>query len=143
MAMFVKSWRDVGKFGYGSGGRADSPWARQGIFIQGDGQLGTGGQIARGTGGPGIDPARRPAVENAGMKSAHSYEDASGVCLTCHMLEVGHDRQQKRVRAAIEHVKALCRLEHDVDDDTVRAMLDQCDGDESKAAKKLRRMLRA
>lgn len=98
MATIVKSWRDVGKLGYGSGGAADSPWTRQGIFVMGGGgQAGTGGQLARSTGGPGIIASRRPAVENIGLKTVHEYILAGGVCLTCHMLREGHDRLMEKL----------------------------------------------
>lgn len=94
MPMIVKSWRDVGKLGYGNGGAADSPWTRQGIFIQGAGGLRDGVN----TGGPGIIPERRPAVENLGQKTVHEYLDASGMCLTCHMVLEGHERLMGRLR---------------------------------------------
>ncbi len=95
MPTVVASYRDVGKLGYGSGGDADSPWTRQGIFVMG----GTGSGNSRGvnTGGPGINPARRPKVENSGLKTKHDYIDASGLCLKCHMLREGHDRQMARL----------------------------------------------
>ena len=89
----MHSWRDIGKLGYGSAGAADGPFARNGIFIQGAGGL----RDAVNTGGPGIIPSRRPAVENAGQKAVHKYVDVAGVCLTCHMLEEGHDRLMVRL----------------------------------------------
>ncbi len=94
MATIVKSWRDLGKLGYGSGGHADSPWARQGIFV-----MNTGG-TERGVdyGGPGINPAKRPKVENNGLKTIHKYIDANGLCLKCHMLKAGHDRLMERLK---------------------------------------------
>lgn len=84
----VKSWRDIGKLGYGSGGHADSPWARQGIFV-----MNTGG-TDRGvnTGGPGLPPSRRKKLENPGLKSAHEFVEANYLCLTCNMMKAGHDR---------------------------------------------------
>lgn len=93
----IKSFRDVGKLGYGSGGAADSPWARQGIFVQGLNQNGTGGQGARTTGGPGLPLERRDRLENPGLKSAHEFVAAPTVCLTCHMLRDGHDRLMEKL----------------------------------------------
>lgn len=89
--MIVKSWRDIGKLGYGNGGAADTPWTRQGIFIGGEPQKPVS------YGGPGIIPENRPQVENAGQKTLHDYLPANGLCLICHMLREGHDRQMERI----------------------------------------------
>lgn len=94
----IKSFRDVGKLGYGSGGAADSPWTRKGIFIQGGGQAGTGGQGCKTTGGPGLPLERRDRVENPGHKRVHEFIAAPNVCLTCGMLEEGHDRLMEKLR---------------------------------------------
>ena len=94
----IKSFRDIGKLGYGSGGAADSPWARKGIFIQGGQQAGTGGQLAKSTGGPGLPLERRRRVENPGLKQPHEFIAAPTVCLTCGMLEAGHDRLMEKLK---------------------------------------------
>lgn len=93
MATIVKSWRDIGKLGYGSGGHADSPWTRNGIFV-----MKTGSDRGVDYGGPGINPAKRPKVENAGLKAAHKFVEANYLCIHCHMLKEGHDRLMERLR---------------------------------------------
>ena len=95
---FTKSWRDTGKLGYGSGGAADSPWARQGIHVMGAPQAGTGGQLTSSTGGPGLPLERRGRVENPGMKTLHEFMEANSLCITCHMLREGHDRLMEKLR---------------------------------------------
>ena len=95
----IKSFRDVGRLGYGSGGAADSPWARQGIFVQGVGQAGTGGQLCKTTGGPGLPLERRDRLENPGLKRKHDFETVNGLCLVCVMLREGHDRLMEKLDA--------------------------------------------
>lgn len=95
MATVVKSWRDMGKLGYGSGGNADSPWTRQGIFVQS-----STGRSDRGVdyGGPGINPAKRPKIENKGLKTVHEFLEANSLCIHCHMLKDGHERLMESLR---------------------------------------------
>ena len=95
---FTKSWRDVGKLGYGSGGAADSPWARQGIYVQGVKQMGTGGQLTSTTGGPGLPLSRRHRIENPMMKTRHSFNEVNRLCLHCNMLEEGHNRLMEKLK---------------------------------------------
>lgn len=94
----AKSWRDVGRLGYGSGGAADSPWARQGIHVLGAGQAGTGGQLTSSTGGPGLPLSRRDRLENPNLKKAHDYiEGPNGCCIFCVMQKVGHDKLMEKL----------------------------------------------
>ena len=96
--LVIKSFRDVGKLGYGSGGAADSPWARQGIFVQNARQAGTAGQLCKSTGGPGLSLSRRNEVINPGLKTKHEFIDVNWLCLTCHMLRAGHDRLMEKLK---------------------------------------------
>ena len=91
----MRSWRDVGKLGYGSGGAADSPWARQGIFVQSS--LGIKDHCDT-TGGPGLPLSRRHRVENPMMKRRHAFEEVNRLCLHCNMFEEGHDRLMEKLK---------------------------------------------
>lgn len=92
--MIVKSWRDLGKLGYGSGGAADGPFVRNGIFIQGNGGL----KDAVNTGGPGLPLSRRRRVENPGMKKRHRFRAVGTfLCLRCNMVREGHDRLMEKL----------------------------------------------
>ncbi len=48
--------------------------------------------------GPGLPLERRFRLENPGLKRVHEFETASGVCLTCNMLEEGHDRLMAKLK---------------------------------------------
>ena len=89
---FVRSWRDLGRQGYGNGGTADTPWTRQGIFTA---------TVPRQAdyGGPGLPLSRRHIVENPGLKRAHAFIEVNGLCLTCNMLHEGHELLMIRIRA--------------------------------------------
>lgn len=89
----MHSWRDIGKLGYGSGGHADSPWARQGIFVMAN----SGSDRGVNTGGPGLPPSRRNYKENPGLKRQHQFVEANSLCLTCNMLKAGHDRLMEKL----------------------------------------------
>ena len=84
----MHSWRDIGKLGYGNGGAADTPWTRQGIFIQSS----LGLKDAVNTGGPGLSPERCRMEENIGLKTIHEFVEVNWLCLTCNLLLEGHQR---------------------------------------------------
>lgn len=89
----VVSWRDLGREGGhvghpGTG--AKTPWTDNGVFVQGL------SGCAR-DGAPGLPLERRDRVENPGLKRAHEFLAAPTMCLTCHMLEAGHDRFMERL----------------------------------------------
>lgn len=94
----TSSFRDVGKLGYGSGGAADSPWARQGIFVMSS--QGVKDYAPAGTGGPGLPLERRDRVENPMLKTIHEFVEANWLCLHCNMLEVGHDRLMEKLKCS-------------------------------------------
>lgn len=48
--------------------------------------------------GPGLPLMRRGRVENPGLKRVHEFVAAPVVCLTCHMLEEGHDRLMEKLK---------------------------------------------
>lgn len=87
----VRSWRDLGREGHGREYANGSPWARQGIFIQG---LNTN---ATKDSGPGLPLERRDRVENPGLKRTHEFVPAPVVCLTCNMFQEGHDRLMEKL----------------------------------------------
>lgn len=94
MPTIVKSWRDLGKLGYGSGGSSDSPWTRQGIFIQSR----MGMKDAVNTGGPGLPLNRRQRIENPNLKKRHRFKTVgSFLCLHCNMMREGHDRLMEKL----------------------------------------------
>lgn len=87
----VASWRDLGREGHGREYANGSPYARQGIFVQG---LNTS---ATRESGPGLPLERRKRLENPGLKRRHQFVDVAGLCLTCHMLKVGHERLMEKL----------------------------------------------
>lgn len=91
--MIVRSWRDLGREGHGGEYAGASPWARQGIFIQGHKMTATKES------GPGVSLSRRDEVHNPGLKRKHEFIAAPTTCLTCNMLEQGHDRLMEKLDA--------------------------------------------
>lgn len=92
MVDFVTSWRDLGREGHGRAYAGGSPYVRNGIFIQGHKTTATRES------GPGLPLDRRRRLENPGLKKRHKFVDIAGLCLTCHMMKEGHDRQMKRIK---------------------------------------------
>ena len=92
----VVSWRDLGREGGhvghpGTG--AKTPWTEQGIFVQG-----LSGRARDGA--PGLPLERRDRLENPGLKRRHRFETRAGfLCVTCNMLQSGHDRLMEKLKA--------------------------------------------
>lgn len=86
----VVSWRDLGR--EGPGRHVDSPWTKNGIFIQG------GITTATKESGPGLPLERRFRRENPGLKKKHKFVEANSLCLKCNMLRAGHDRLMGRLK---------------------------------------------
>lgn len=82
----VKSWRDLGREGHGGAYAGASPYARQGIFIQGHEMTATR------EAGPGLSLSRRKRLENPGLKKKHEFVEINMLCLTCNMMKAGHER---------------------------------------------------
>lgn len=89
----VVSWRDLGREGghVGHGGTgAKTPWTQNGIYVQG--LAGHARESA-----PGLPLDRRDWLENPGQKRVHEFIAAPVVCLTCHMLEDGHNKLMEKL----------------------------------------------
>lgn len=87
----VASWRDLGREGHGGEYAGASPWARQGIFIQGHKQTATRES------GPGLPLERRDKLENPALKTRHQFLEVGWLCLHCNMLREGHDRAMEKL----------------------------------------------
>lgn len=85
----VVSWRDLGR--EGPGRHVDSPWTKNGIFVQGMRTHATRES------GPGLPLERRFRKENPGLKRRHRFVEVNSLCLTCHMLRIGHDRLMEKL----------------------------------------------
>ncbi len=86
------SGRDLGREGHGRAYAGASPWARQGIFVQGHPTTATRES------GPGLQLERRFKIENPMHKTKHEFIPAPMVCLYCHNLVQGHDALMEKLK---------------------------------------------
>lgn len=91
----IKSSRDTGKEGY----RGCSPWAKNGIFIQGAGRAGQSESTPESI--PGCRPDRRNKIENQkSLKTIHEFDGGGTfVCIHCVMMKEGHDKLMAKLKA--------------------------------------------
>lgn len=99
----VASWRDLGREGPGRN-KADSPWTRNGIYIQ------SGMKLSETTkeSGPGLSISRRKRKENPMLKTRHKFlRNGLGLCLLCNLLPEGHVRLQGSLKARKKGVSSV------------------------------------
>lgn len=86
--LIVASWRDLGREGPGRH-KADSPWTRQGIYIQSSQKV----SEATKESGPGLSLERRKRKENPNQKRRHRFlPDGYKLCMLCVRTREGHDK---------------------------------------------------
>ncbi len=85
------SGRDLGREGHGRAFGGASPYARRGIFIQGDLKLGPTGTSREQ--GPGVNARQMAIIERRKKEigAPHEFQEVNRLCLQCHNLREGHD----------------------------------------------------